>query len=146
MWIIFVLQVLAAAVGIAGLCGVVGSAMGAFLPGDNRIWAVAMLLLSTLFTTSGQYGAVETVSRYMALALMLMAIVSALILFPAPQEVVKGLSLNWPENSNLYVILPWIGTIVAGSMGIIWFGYWTATRGYGGGLISEGPEQETEIP
>jgi hypothetical protein len=70
--------------------------------------------------------------------------------FSDVQGVAGGLTFQLPEDPDLYVILPWIGTILAGSMGIVWFGYWTATRGYGGGLIEqhdaegEGPGQTFE--
>ncbi|WP_346795983.1 Nramp family divalent metal transporter [Halomonas sp. Bachu 37] len=134
VWIIFVPQLFAAAIGIAGLAAVVGSALGEFLPGSNTAYAIGMVVFSTVFTATGRYSLIETLSRLMALALMVMAIVTAAIVFPAPQDVAQGLMPGWPDDPDLYIILPWVGTILAGSMGIVWFGYWTATRGFGGGL------------
>lgn len=134
VWVIFVPQLFAAGIGIAGLAAVVGSALGAFLPGANTVYAIGIVALSTLFTATGRYALIETFSRVMALALMVMAIVTAAIVFPAPEKVAQGLMPGVPDNLDLYVILPWVGTILAGSMGIVWFGYWTATRGFGGGL------------
>lgn len=63
-----------------------------------------------------------------------MVVISAAVVFPGISRVTSGLQLSWPSDPKMYVILPWVGTILAGSMGIVWFGYWTATRGYGGGL------------
>ncbi|WP_197038351.1 Nramp family divalent metal transporter [Billgrantia saliphila] len=142
VWVIFVPQLLAAAIGIAGLAAVVGSALGEFLPGANTLYAIAMVILSTLFTATGRYSLIETFSRVMALALMIMAIVTAFIVFPGFGKVAQGLTFGWPDEPDLYVILPWVGTILAGSMGIVWFGYWTATRGFGGGLQGREPDDE----
>ncbi|WP_277345679.1 Nramp family divalent metal transporter [Billgrantia bachuensis] len=142
VWVIFVPQLLAAAIGIAGLAAVVGSALGEFLPGTNTLYAMAMVVASTLFTATGRYSLIETFSRVMALALMVMAIVTAMIVFPGLAPIAQGLAPGWPDDPDLYVILPWVGTILAGSMGIVWFGYWTATRGFGGGLQSREPDDE----
>jgi hypothetical protein len=73
-----------------------------------------------------------------------MAIVTAAIVCPGLAPIAQGLALSWPDDPDLYVILPWVGTILAGSMGIVWFGYWTATRGFGGGLVSR--EKDDEQP
>ncbi|MDX1574123.1 MAG: Nramp family divalent metal transporter [Methylophaga sp.] len=143
VWIIFIPQLLAAAVGIAGLSAVVGSALGAFLPGSNTTYAIGMVVLSTLFTATGRYSLIESFSRMMALLLMLAAIVTAAIVFSQPSEVAQGLVPSWPAEPDLYVILPWVGTILAGSMGIVWFGYWTITRGFGGGFEAYEPSDET---
>ncbi|MGR4068722.1 Nramp family divalent metal transporter [Halomonas sp. LR3S48] len=142
VWVIFVPQLLAAAIGIAGLAAVVGSALGEFLPGSNTLYAMAMVATSTLFTASGRYSLIETFSRVMALALMIMAIITAVIVFPDVARIAQGLTFSWPHDPDLYVVLPWVGTILAGSMGIVWFGYWTATRGFGGGLQSREPDDE----
>ncbi|WP_242634329.1 Nramp family divalent metal transporter [Marinobacter salicampi] len=142
VWVIFLPQLLAAAIGIAGLAAVVGSAVGEFLPGGNTLYAMAMVILSTSFTATGRYSLIERLSRFMAMALMLMAIISALVVFPSLCEVAAGLTFSWPENPDLFIVLPWVGTILAGSMGIVWFGYWTATRGFGGGIKSRDPENE----
>jgi Mn2+/Fe2+ NRAMP family transporter len=142
VWVIFVPQLLAAAIGIAGLAAVVGSALGESLPGANTLYAMAMVVASTLFTATGRYSLIETFSRVMALTLMVMAIVTAVFVFPGLAPIAEGLSFSWPDDPDLYVILPWVGTILAGSMGIVWFGYWTATRGFGGGLQSREPDDE----
>lgn len=142
VWIIFVPQLFAAAVGIAGLSAVVGSAMASFLPGNSTFYAVVMLMLSTAFTVSGSYMKIEGVSRLMAMALMVITVVSAVLVAPDANTLLQGATFSWPDQPDLYVILPWVGTILAGSMGIVWFGYWTATRGYGGGLVGRERDEE----
>lgn len=146
VWLIFVPQLFAAAVGIAGLSAVVGSAFATNLPGSTTVYAELVLLSCVLLTTTGQYLRIERLSRYMAILLMLIAIVAAFAVFPALTDLAQGLSFKWPEDPDLYVISPWVGTILAGSMGIVWFSYWTATRGYGGGLTSRDEETDDEQP
>lgn len=143
VWAIFVPQLLAAAVGIAGLCAVVGSSAASFLPGNNTVHSLIVLLLCTVLTTTGRYALIEGLSRNLALVLLVMVVLSAAAVFPGVTRITSGFQIDWPADPDLYVILPWIGTILAGSMGIVWFGYWTATRGYGGGLV--GRERDEEV-
>lgn len=142
VWVVFAPQLLAASVGIAGLSAVVGSAVQAFLPGGTSLYGVVLVVLCALFVAGGKYTLIERFSRVMALLLMLMVIVSAVVVSPDFSNVATGLKFGWPDDPDLYIILPWVGTILAGSMGIVWFGYWTATRGFGGGLESEEPDEE----
>ncbi|MBS9404134.1 Nramp family divalent metal transporter [Halomonas sp. TRM85114] len=144
VWVIFLPQLCAAAIGIAGLAAIVGSAFAVSLPGSNTLYALAVVLLCVGLTTSGHYMLIERISRYMAIVLMGMAIFSAIAVFPELATIARGLAFRWPDEPDFYVIAPWVGTILAGSMGIIWFSYWTATRGYGGGL--EGRERDDEKP
>ena len=137
VWVVFVPQLFAAAVGIAGLSAIVGSALQSFLPGNSILYSVLIVVLCTVITGSGHYMTIERLSRFMAMILMLLATVAAVVVFSDFQGVATGLTFQLPEDPDLYIILPWIGTILAGSMGIVWFGYWTATRGYGGGLIEQ---------
>lgn len=144
VWLIFVPQLLAASVGIAGLSAVVGSAAGSFLPGGMTFYALTTVGLCTLLTTTGRYLFIEKISRVLAGALLVVTVIAAALVFPGLPEVSSGLAVSWPSDADLYVIMPWVGTILAGSMGIVWFGYWTATRGYGGGL--QGHDKDDEIP
>jgi Mn2+/Fe2+ NRAMP family transporter len=135
VWIILIPQLLAAAVGVAGIAAIVGSAMQSVLPGSGTLYAIGLIVLCVGFVFAGRYAKLEKLSRTMAIVLMGMTVISAGVVFPDFGDLSSGLIPSWPEDPELYVILPWIGTILAGSMGIVWFGYWTAIRGYGGGLV-----------
>lgn len=136
VWIIFVPQLLAAAVGVAGIAAIVGSALQSVLPGSGTLYAIGLVILCSGFVYAGRYARLEKLSRGMAMVLMGMTVISAGVVFPDFAALGNGLLPSWPEDPELYVILPWVGTILAGSMGIVWFGYWTALRGYGGGLAN----------
>jgi len=149
LWFIFIPQLFAAAIGIAGLAAVVGSALASLLPGGTTFYGIATVVTCTGFTVAGKYMRLEKLSRLLALALVVMALVAALVVFPNSERLLQGFVPGWPENTELYLVLPWVGTILAGSMGIVWFGYWTATRGFGGGLLrtrEETPEESEQVP
>ena len=59
VWFILLPQLLAAAVGIAGLSGVVGSALQGFLPGGTTLYGILLVVLCTAFVATGKYGAIE---------------------------------------------------------------------------------------
>lgn len=145
VWIIFLPQLLAAAVGIAGLAAVVSSALASVFPGGNRLYAVGVIASCALLTATGRYENIERVSRVMALLLVATAVLSAAVVLPDSGKLVQGLALGLPDDPDLYIILPWVGTILAGSMGIVWFGYWTASRGFGGGLVEVDQEDTGDI-
>jgi len=81
----------------------------------------------------------------LALALVAVAVVAAVRVLPDVSGPVGGLTPGVPADVDVPFVLPWIGTILAGSMGIVWYSYWAATRGYGGGAadLSEGEGAET---
>lgn len=143
VWIIFVPQLFAAAVGIAGLSAIIGSAFAGFFSGDASLYAIGTIVLSVLVTTIGSYMQIENISKILGTILMGLVIFSAYVVFPNHQELFSGALPSIPEKIDLYIILPWIGTILAGSMGIVWFSYWVATRGFGGGFENRLKDDET---
>jgi len=143
LWVVLIPQLLAAIVGIAGLAAVAGSALAAFAPGGLRFYAVLLVVGSTVLTVSGHYETIERISHFMVFILMGVAIVSACMAASGWKAFGQGLLFHWPDDPDLYVILPWVGTILAGSMGIVWFGYWTGAKGFGGGLSEQSVDADT---
>ncbi len=144
VWIIFIPQLFAAAVGIAGLSAIVGSAFSGFFQGVPSYFAIGTIVISILITTIGNYMQIENISKVLGAILMGIVIFSAYVVFPDFNTILAGLKPSVPKEVDLYVILPWIGTILAGSMGIVWFSYWISTRGFGGGF--ENQLKDDEIP
>eukprot|EP01022_Parablepharisma_sp_SALTPOND_P032624 TRINITY_DN8571_c0_g2_i1.p1 TRINITY_DN8571_c0_g2~~TRINITY_DN8571_c0_g2_i1.p1 ORF type:complete len:455 (+),score=6.63 TRINITY_DN8571_c0_g2_i1:396-1760(+) len=143
VWIIFIPQLFAASVGIAGLSAIIGSAFAGFFSGVPWLYAIGTIVLSVLITTIGNYMQIENISKILGTILMGLVIFSAYVVFPNFQELFSGALPSIPEKIDLYIILPWIGTILAGSMGIVWFSYWVATRGFGGGFANRLKDDET---
>ncbi len=135
VWIIFVPQLIAAAVSIAGVGALVGSDLMIAFPGTHMLFAVAPILVSCALVVSGHYSGVERVSQALAFLLVTAIVITAFQVFPAPARLGHGLRPHIPEDAQIYFILPWVGYVLAGAIGITWFSYWVATRGYGGGVV-----------
>lgn len=142
LWAVLVPQLFAAVAGVGGLSALVGSALSQELPGGLVLWSLTVLAVSTVVVVSGGYGAVSRAALMLALVLVAVMIVAAGGVFSADSDAVAGLVPGIPPDLDIPFLLPWVGTILAGSMGIIWFSYWTARRGYGGGMAggTEGAE------
>lgn len=146
LWVVFVPQLLAAVVGVGGLSALVGSALAGVLPGPVVLWALVTLAASTALVVTGGYSAVSKVALVLALGLVAVAIAAATQVLPEPGDVASGVVPGVPADLDVEFVLPWIGTILAGSMGILWYSYWAATRGYGGGAsdLAEGELDDEE--
>jgi Mn2+/Fe2+ NRAMP family transporter len=142
LWLVFVPQLLAAVAGVGGLSALVGSALASELPGGLLLWSLVVLGAGVATVASGGYGAVSRVALVLALVLVSITVAAAAGVFEADGDAVAGMVPGVPDGLDVQFILPWIGTILAGSMGIVWFSYWTAARGFGGGTAEEASDDE----
>ncbi|MDW5561953.1 MAG: hypothetical protein SA339_01910 [Methanomassiliicoccus sp.] len=67
------------------------------------------------------------------LVLAIALVITAGLLFSAPATLVQGLYSS-VEGLDLSEILPWIGFMMSGAAGLIWFSYWLSARGFGAAL------------
>ncbi|MEQ8660827.1 MAG: Nramp family divalent metal transporter [Gammaproteobacteria bacterium] len=146
LWIIFLPQLLAAVVGVAGLSALVGSAVTVVLGGPSVVYTLVLVLGAAGIVALGEYDVIERLSRYMAVVLIGLSVVAAVRVAPPPATLAAGLVPRLPTNFDSAFVLPWVGTILAGSMGIVWFAYWTATHGYGGASALSGEHRERTPP
>ena len=143
LWVIFIPQLFAAAVGIAGLSALVGSALHVSVGGSHLAYAVGTIVLSTALVAGGGYRGLARVAQVMAAVLITLSIVAAVSVAPDPGTLASGLRPT-SESPDLPFILPWVGTILAGSMGIIWYAYWTAAAGFAGPATKPGAAREDD--
>ncbi|MCD8489363.1 MAG: Nramp family divalent metal transporter [Desertifilum sp.] len=143
IWLIFVPQVVAAVVTIAGIGALAGSALMLAFPGNQAIYATALIVLSAILVISGQYQRVEQAASVMAGILIVAVIVAALQVFPEWGEFTGGLVPGIGDDFDLEFLLPWLGFILAGAAGIMWFSYWVAAREYGGPVEGDLENDET---
>lgn len=139
IWVIFVPQVVAGVVTIAGIAALVGSALMVALPGGQALYASVVILGSGTLVLAGRYQGVERITAMMALVLVGAAITAAASTISG--DVTTGLVPGVPDDLDLYFVLPWVGFILAGAVGIMWFSYWVAARGFGG---PTGPSSSTD--
>lgn len=143
VWVVLLPQVVAAVAGIAGLASIVGSALRVAIGGDHRLWGVGMIGIAAALVITEGYRLVERAARYLAAVLIGITVVAAVRVGPDLGAIAAGAVPGIPADVDPYVVGPWVGTILAGSMGIVWFSYWTAARGYGGrSALSEQGDDE----
>jgi Mn2+/Fe2+ NRAMP family transporter len=146
LWVVFVPQLVAAVVGIGGLAAIVGSTLASELPGELLPWSLVTLSTCITVVVGGGYRAVSKVALGLALVLVSVTVVAAVGVFESGSEPARGLMPGFPPGTDIPFLLPWIGTILAGSMGIIWFAYWAAARGFAGGHSRAGADGSSGRP
>lgn len=145
VWFIFVPQLLAAVVTIAGMAALSGSALMTALPGNQVVYGTILIIGCVALVVTGKYKRVEFVSSCLAGILVLVAVATAIAVFPSPGKLLSGLVPRVPTNPDLYFILPWLGFILSGAAGIMWFSYWVTERGYGGDVMSTRTEPVDDV-
>lgn len=134
LYFILIPQILAAVVTIAGIAALAGSAMMIVFPWQYEFYATGLILLCLLLVTTGSYSIIENVTSILAGILVLVVIVSAVVVFPGAGEFAGGIVPSFPADTDIEFVIPWVGFILAGASGIMWFSYWVSARGYGGSL------------
>ncbi|MBE9170607.1 Nramp family divalent metal transporter [Pleurocapsales cyanobacterium LEGE 06147] len=143
IWLIYLPQLIAAVVTIAGIAALAGSALMIAFPGNQAMYAVALIILSAILVISGRYKRVEQATSVMAGVLILAVLVTAIRVFPEFDRFTGGLVPGIGEDFDLEFLLPWLGFILAGAAGIMWFSYWVAAREYGGSVEDSSEDRET---
>ncbi len=131
IWLIVLPQFLVAVTTITGMAGAAGSAVILALPGSFTLWAVVVLLVSLALVFFGRYRGVELTSIVMALAIIVALVTTAGFVFPGIAPLAAGLVPVLPEDVVYAELLPWLGFVMSGAAGLIWYSYWLTARGYG---------------
>ncbi|HEX5541326.1 MAG TPA: Nramp family divalent metal transporter [Micromonospora sp.] len=131
VWFIVVPQILVAVSTLAGLAGAAATALILGLPGPVQWWAIASIATTTALVVWGRYRAVEAVATTMALALGIAAVIAAVAAGPSLGPLTAGLLPRVPEQTDAAEILPWLGFMLSGAAGMIWYSYWLPAKGYG---------------
>jgi Mn2+/Fe2+ NRAMP family transporter len=131
VWIIVLPQLLVAISAIAGMAGAAATALVLVLPGDIRIWMAASLLTSSSLVFLGRYSVVEKVAAITATSLALAAMAAALTVLPDARTVGVGLIPQLPPGIDYGEVLPWLGFMLSGAAGLMWYSYWVPAKGLG---------------
>ncbi|MCC7363976.1 MAG: Nramp family divalent metal transporter [Dehalococcoidia bacterium] len=132
LYLIIIPQLFVAVATIAGLGGSAATALTLALPGNTELWAVAGILASMALVVWGRYKGVERVAMTFAVILALTSVVAAVSVTPDPRDIAAGAVPQEPEEGLDYgEILPWLGFMLSGAAGMIWYSYWVRAKGYG---------------
>ena len=129
--VIVVPQLFVAVATIAGLGGSAATALVLALPGATGVWAVVGVALSTVIVVRGGYRGVEKVATVIALALGIASVAAAISVGPDIAALGSGLVPALPAQVDAGEVLPWLGFMLSGAAGMIWYSYWIVAKGYG---------------
>ena len=145
VWIIVVPGAVAGVAVIAGVAALAASALMLALPGGQGLYATLIIVVSGGIVLLGRYRGVERMTVVMSAVLVLSVVVTAVVVGPDLGELAAGAVPGLPADLDWYFIMPWIGFILAGAGGILWYSYWVSARGYGGEVLDEhGTGEPTE--
>jgi Mn2+/Fe2+ NRAMP family transporter len=143
LYIILIPQLFVAVTGVAGLAASSATALALALPGDIRIWTIVAICSSAVLVVWGKFKAVEKVATVLAVGLGISAIVAAVSVVPDGRDLASGLIPKAPRNADYGEILPWLGFMLTGAAGLIWYSFWIREKGYGIGKRSEAIDLNT---
>lgn len=145
VWIIILPQFFVAVATIVGMSGAASSAIILAIPGSFQFWAIVFLAISVALVFFGKYRAVELISIVMALVITVALVTAAILIFPRIDVLAAGLIPSLPSDVNFSELLPWIGFMMSGAAGLIWYSYWLVARGYGASYYRFKEAEETKV-
>ena len=131
IWLILVPQLLVAVSAIAGLAGGAATALILVLPGPVLLWMVVSVLAATALVTFGKYRLIERAAVLIGVTVAIAAVGAAISVQPDPAEIAGGFRPTFAEDVDVAEVLPWLGFMLSGAAGMIWYSYWTVAKGYG---------------
>jgi Mn2+/Fe2+ NRAMP family transporter len=131
LWVILAPQAVVAVAAIAGLAASAATALILVLPGNVRIWTLAAVLASAALVFFGRYRVIERAAMMMGVALAVSAVITAVAVGPRAGALWSGLVPRWSERVEIQEVLPWLGFMLSGAAGLIWYSYWITAKGYG---------------
>jgi len=142
VWLIILPQYVVAVATVTGMAGATGSAIILAIPGDFRFWGFIAIIASGLLVLLGKYRGVEYASIAFSIAITIALVITAALEFPGVGVVATGLVPAMPPDPDLAELLPWLGFMMSGAAGLIWYSYWLAARGYGAAFHIRSEEAE----
>jgi Mn2+/Fe2+ NRAMP family transporter len=129
LWLILVPQLVVAVATVAGMAGAAATALHlltglASLPG-----AVLIIVAGAVLILVGGYAAVEKLAAALGVLLTSAVLAAAVAVEPVVGDLAAGLVPRLPEKADAGEILPWLGFMLAGAAGLMWFSYWVDARG-----------------
>jgi len=135
VWLILLPQVVVAIATVAGLSGAAATALILVTGGTVQLWTVIIIIVTAAIVLLGQYNVVEKISSYVGIARTVAVVSAAIFVFPNVRKLAAGIVPQIPKNVQYQEILPWLGFMLAGAAGLMWYSYWVEARGYGAASV-----------
>ena len=143
VWLILVPQFAVAIATVAGMAGAAATALVLVTGGTVQLWTVMIILVTAAIVFLGQYNVIEKVSSYVGIARTIAVGTAALFVFPNVKDLAFGVVPQIPQDVKYQEVLPWLGFMLAGAAGMMWYSYWVDARGYGATALKQ--EQPLEV-
>lgn len=143
VWLILLPQFVVAISTVAGMAGAAATALILVTSGTVQLWTVIIILVTAAIVFLGQYNIVEKVSSYVGIGRTLAVVTAAIFVFPSIRDLASGLVPQVPQDVQYQEVLPWLGFMLAGAAGMMWYSYWVDARGYGATALKQ--EQPLEV-
>ncbi|NEQ27490.1 MAG: divalent metal cation transporter [Microcoleus sp. SIO2G3] len=137
VWLILVPQFVVAISTVAGMAGAAATALILVTGGTVQLWTVIIILVTAAIVFLGQYDSVEKISSYVGVARTIAVVAAAVVVFPSLGQLGAGLVPQIPQDVQYQEILPWLGFMLAGAAGLMWYSYWVNARGYGAAALQQ---------
>lgn len=137
VWLILVPQFFVAIATVAGMSGAAATALIVVTGGTVQLWMVIIALVTATIVLLGQYDKIDKLASYLAVILSIAVVAAAASVFPNPGNLAAGLVPQIPQDVKFTEILPWLGFMLAGAAGLMWYSYWVEARGYGAAAIRQ---------
>lgn len=143
VWIVMVIQLLSAAIGMGSLASAAGNFLNGLIPLSPDIagWLISILALIVLW--SGKFNILKFIMTFLVATMCIGTIYVAVVVSPSLSEMFKGLLFKIPEVPDWAIskaglsqnpwreILPLLGWAAGGFGSQVWYTYWVLGEGYG---------------
>ena len=137
LYVILLPQLVVAVATIAGLGGGAATALTLALPGAIEIWTIGGILASATLVVWGRYKGVERVATAIAIVLAVASVAAAVSVTPDVAALGEGAVPQRRVGIDIGEVLPWLGFMLSGAAGMIWYSYWIAAKKYGAAHLRE---------
>lgn len=131
VWLIILPQLVVAVASIAGLAGAGATAIKLLTGGGLPLLTLLTISVAAAAVGFGQYSRIEKMAAVLAGALFVAVLAAAIGAKPDWANLVAGLRPQLPADVNFTEVLPWLGFMLSGAAGMLWFSYWVQAKGYG---------------
>ncbi|MHA4742078.1 Nramp family divalent metal transporter [Dyadobacter sp. MSC1_007] len=131
LWVLIFPQVVVAVATVAGLASAAATALIIFFDLPLEILAIILLLLTTSVILIGRYYTVERIASILATVIAMTVLAAAISSRPDTSLLSRGFIPSIPPEMDLGEVLSWLGFMLAGAAGLMWFSYWIEAKGYG---------------
>jgi Mn2+/Fe2+ NRAMP family transporter len=143
VWIVLIPQLFVAVTAIAGLAGSAATALRLAFDGHLAVWMIVVTVAMASLVVWGQYAYVERAAAVMAVSLAIAAVAAAVSVGPDMGAMARGLTPTVPAEIDYGEVLPWLGFMLSGAAGLIWYSFWVVEKPYGAAATNDHPKTTT---